>query len=106
VAVIGDVREDADVERAVATAVDRFGGVDIVVNNASAIDLRPTSALDMKRYDLMQDINVRGSFLLTKTCLPHLARPRTRTSSRCRRPSTWRRAGRAGTWATRWPSTA
>jgi citronellol/citronellal dehydrogenase len=73
-AVVGDVRQDADVERAVAAAVERFGGVDVVVNNASAIDLRPTAALDMKRYDLMQDINVRGSFLLTKTCLPHLAR--------------------------------
>jgi citronellol/citronellal dehydrogenase len=72
-AVVGDVREEADVERAVAAAVERFGGVDVVVNNASAIDLRPTSALDMKRYDLMQGINVRGSFLLTKTCLPHLA---------------------------------
>jgi citronellol/citronellal dehydrogenase len=71
-AVVGDVREEADVERAVAAAVDTFGGVDVVVNNASAIDLRPTAAQDMKRYDLMQDINCRGTFLLSKTCIPHL----------------------------------
>ncbi|MDP9189856.1 MAG: NAD(P)-dependent oxidoreductase [Actinomycetota bacterium] len=72
-AVVGDVREGADVERAVDEAVDRFGGIDVCVNNASAIDLRPTSALEMKRYDLMQDINCRGTFLLSKTCIPHLA---------------------------------
>jgi citronellol/citronellal dehydrogenase len=71
-AVVGDVREEADVERAVAAAADEFGGVDIVVNNASAIDLRPTAAQDMKRYDLMQDINCRGTFLLSKACIPHL----------------------------------
>ena len=73
IAVVGDVREEADVERAVGEAVDAFGGIDIVVNNASAIDLRPTSAIDMKRYDLMQDINCRGTFLLSKACIPHLA---------------------------------
>ncbi|CAN5444705.1 NAD(P)-dependent oxidoreductase [soil metagenome] len=72
-AVVGDVREEADVERAVAECAERFGGVDICLNNASAIDLRPTSAIDMKRYDLMQDINCRGTFLLSKTCIPHLA---------------------------------
>ncbi len=72
-AVVGDVREEADVERAVAEAVDAFGGIDICVNNASAIDLRPTSAIDMKRYDLMQDINCRGTFLLSKSCIPHLS---------------------------------
>ncbi|QKW08412.1 NAD(P)-dependent oxidoreductase [Streptomyces sp. NA04227] len=71
-AVVGDVRVDADVERAVAAAVERFGGIDIMVNNASAIDLSPTADADMKRYDLMQDINARGTFLLTKTALPHL----------------------------------
>ncbi len=71
-AVVGDVREDADVQRAVDSAVETFGGIDIVVNNASAINLAKTDALDMKRYDLMQDINVRGTFLLSKTALPHL----------------------------------
>lgn len=71
-AVVGDVRVDEDVERAVEAAVERFGGIDVVVNNASAIDLSDTAHVDMKRYDLMQDINARGAFLLTKTALPHL----------------------------------
>jgi len=71
-AVVGDVRIDEDVQRAVAEAVATFGGIDIVVNNASAINLAKTEQVDMKRYDLMQDINVRGTFLLSKTALPHL----------------------------------
>lgn len=70
--VVGDVRNDDDVAAAVARAVETFGGIDIVVNNASAIDLRKTPDLDMKKYDLMQDINARGSFLMAKTALPHL----------------------------------
>ena len=69
---VGDVRNDADVEGAVKSAVERFGGIDIVINNASAIDLSKTDAVDMKRYDLMQDINVRGTFLLSKLSLPAL----------------------------------
>jgi citronellol/citronellal dehydrogenase len=73
-AVVGDVRKDDDVARAVAEAVDRFGGIDIVLNNASALDLRPTREIDMKKYDLMQDINARGTFLLSKTAIPHLER--------------------------------
>lgn len=71
-AIVGDVRDRADVDAAVKGAVDTFGGVDIVVNNASAIDLSGTEALDMKRYDLMQDINTRGTFLLSKAAVPHL----------------------------------
>ena len=71
-ALVGDVRSDADVAAAVASAVERFGGIDVVINNASAIDLSRTDALDMKRYDLMQDINVRGAFLLSKLSLPAL----------------------------------
>ncbi|MFF0222887.1 SDR family oxidoreductase [Streptomyces sp. NPDC004629] len=74
VAVVGDVREEADVERAVATAVERFGGVDICVNNASALDLRDTEELPVKRFDLMQSVNSRGTFLLTRCCLPYLRR--------------------------------
>lgn len=69
---VGDVRRDADVAGAVEAAVDRFGGIDVVVNNASAIDLSTTDAVDMKKYDLMQDINVRGTFLLSKLALPAL----------------------------------
>ena len=70
--IVGDVRDDAMVEGAVAQTVEAFGGIDIVLNNASAIDLSPTPDIRMKSYDLMQDINCRGTFLLSKTCIPHL----------------------------------
>jgi citronellol/citronellal dehydrogenase len=69
---VGDVRRDEDVAGAVSAAIDRFGGIDVVINNASAIDLSGTDAVDMKKYDLMQDINVRGTFLLSKLALPAL----------------------------------
>ena len=72
--VVGDVREEADVQRAVDAAVEKFGGIDIVINNASAIDTSPARELAMKRYDLMQSINTRGAFLLSKTAIPHLER--------------------------------
>jgi citronellol/citronellal dehydrogenase len=72
VAVVGDVREEADVQRAVSTAVEHFGGVDVVVNNASALNLAGTLELTPKRYDLMQQINAKGTFLLTRAALPHL----------------------------------
>lgn len=72
VAVVGDVRNEDDVAKAAATAVERFGGIDICVNNASAIGLEPTETLSAKKYDLMQDINCKGTFLLTQACLPHL----------------------------------
>jgi citronellol/citronellal dehydrogenase len=72
VAIVGDVRRDEDVQCAVDAAVERFGGVDVVVNNASALDLRPTREIAMKSYDLMQDINARGTFLLSKLAIPHL----------------------------------
>jgi citronellol/citronellal dehydrogenase len=71
--VVGDVRDEESVRGAVEATVERFGGIDICVNNASAIDLRPTADIDMRRYDLMQDINCRGTFLLSKTSIPHLA---------------------------------
>ncbi|MEU0542921.1 SDR family oxidoreductase [Nocardia sp. NPDC005978] len=71
-AVIGDVRSEEDVRRAVDTAVERFGGVDLCVNNASAIATEATDELSAKRFDLMQDVNIRGTFLLTRACLPHL----------------------------------
>lgn len=70
--VVGDVRDDSDLLRAVDTAVAEFGGIDIVVNNASAIDLRSTLDIDEKRYDLMHQINQRGTFMLSKAALPHL----------------------------------
>ena len=74
VAVVGDVRNEEDVQRTVETAVEHFGGVDICVNNASAIATEPTEKLAVKKFDLMMDINVRGTFLLTKAALPYLAK--------------------------------
>lgn len=71
-AIVGDVRNDEDIESAVAQTVERFGGIDICLNNASAINLASTAELPMKAYDLMLDINVRGTFALSKACLPHL----------------------------------
>lgn len=70
--VVGDVREESDVQAAVNAAVKEFGGIDVVINNASAINLDPAADIDMKRYDLMQDINTRGTFLLTRSALPYL----------------------------------
>ena len=67
-----DIRHEEAVNDAVAQAVERFGGIDIVVNNASAISKTGTLATDMKRWDLVHGINARGSFLVTRTCLPHL----------------------------------
>jgi citronellol/citronellal dehydrogenase len=69
---IVDVRDEASVQAAVDKAVETFGGIDICVNNASAISLTGTLATDMKRYDLMHQINGRGTFLTSKICLPHL----------------------------------
>jgi citronellol/citronellal dehydrogenase len=67
-----DVREEAQVEAAVEQAVAKFGGIDILVNNASAISLTGTLETPMKRYDLMHQINVRGTYLCSKLCIPHL----------------------------------
>ena len=72
VAVVGDVRNEGDVARTIDTAVEHFGGIDICVNNASAIATDSTERLTVKKFDLMMDINVRGTFLLTKAALPHL----------------------------------
>lgn len=71
-AVVGDIRNDDDVARAVEAAVERFGGIDAVVNNASAIDLSPAQHQNMKRYDLMHDINARGTFALSRAAIEHL----------------------------------
>jgi citronellol/citronellal dehydrogenase len=70
--VVGDVRDEDSVLGAVSQAVETFGGIDLVVNNASAINLAGTENLEMKRYDLMQDINTRGTFLFSKSAIPHL----------------------------------
>lgn len=70
--IVGDVRDEDSVLGAVAKCVEQFGGLDLCVNNASAINLAGTEQLEMKRYDLMQDINTRGTFLFSKACIPHL----------------------------------
>ena len=67
-----DIREEEQVRAAVAATVDVFGGIDILVNNASAIWLRGTLDTPMKRFDLMQQVNARGSFLCAQACLPYL----------------------------------
>ncbi len=67
-----DIREEVAVVGAVAQAVERFGGIDILVNNASAISLTGTLHTPMKRYDLMHQVNTRGTFLCSQACLPHL----------------------------------
>jgi citronellol/citronellal dehydrogenase len=69
-----DIRNDAQVADAMARTVKTFGGIDILVNNASAISLTNTAETDMKRFDLMHQINTRGSYLCSKLCIPHLAR--------------------------------
>ena len=70
--IVVDVREPESVKAAVDAAVERFGGIDICVNNASAIQLTGTLATDYRRYDLMNQVNARGTFVTTRTCLPHL----------------------------------
>jgi citronellol/citronellal dehydrogenase len=70
--IVTDIRSEEQVEHAVARTVERFGGIDILVNNASAISLTGTVHTPMKRYDLMHGVNVRGTYLCTQKCVPHL----------------------------------
>jgi len=70
--VVCDIRDDSAVESAVQAGVEKFGGIDVCINNASAISLTPTLATPMHRFDLMHQINTRGTFLVSKTCMPHL----------------------------------
>ena len=70
--IVGDIRDEDRVAAAVAETVERFGGIDVCVNNASAINLVGTEQIEMKRYDLMQNINARGTFVLSKLAIPHL----------------------------------
>jgi citronellol/citronellal dehydrogenase len=67
-----DIRFEDQVQNVIDKAVATFGGIDILVNNASAINLSPTENIEPKRYDLMYDINVRGTFFVSKVCIPHL----------------------------------
>ncbi|WP_109208954.1 MULTISPECIES: NAD(P)-dependent oxidoreductase [Microbacterium] len=70
--IVGDVRNDDDVTEAVLKTQGEFGGIDIIVNNASVIDLSRSLDLDAKKYDLMQDVNVRGTFMLSRAAVPML----------------------------------
>src|SRR3954464_4887131 len=67
-----DIRDEAQIAAAVAKAVETFGGIDILINNASAISLTGTVATSMKRYDLMHGVNTRGTFACSQACIPHL----------------------------------
>lgn len=70
--IVGDVREDDDITEAVLKTQGEFGGIDIVINNASVIDLSHSLDLGPKKYDLMQDVNVRGTFMLSRAAIPQL----------------------------------
>jgi citronellol/citronellal dehydrogenase len=70
--IVCDIRFEEQVQAAVAMTVEEFGGIDICINNASAISLSLSTGTDMRRYDLMHGINARGTFLVSKTCIPHL----------------------------------
>jgi citronellol/citronellal dehydrogenase len=70
--IVGDVRNDDDITEAVLKTQGEFGGIDIIVNNASVIDLSPSLSLSAKKYDLMQDVNVRGTFMLSQAAVPVL----------------------------------
>jgi citronellol/citronellal dehydrogenase len=72
--IVGDVRDPDSVQAAVDQTAERFGGIDLLVNNASAISLTPIEQTEPKRYDLMQSINARGTFLAMRACIPHLKR--------------------------------
>ena len=72
--IAGDIRDDQSVAEAVTRAVQQFGGIDIVINNASAISLENAGSLPLKRFDLMMSINARGTFVLTSLALPHLVK--------------------------------
>jgi citronellol/citronellal dehydrogenase len=69
-----DIRDEMQIENAVTKAVERFDGIDILINNASAISLTSTEQTEAKRFDLMHDINVRGTFFVCKACIPYLKR--------------------------------
>ncbi len=68
----GDIRSEDSIRQVVETTVSTFGGIDILVNNASAINLSPTGETQSKRWDLMHGINVRGTFFMSQACIPHL----------------------------------
>ena len=74
---IADIRFEDQIQAAIDATLDKFGGIDALVNNASAINLSPTLEIGMKKYDLMFSVNVRGTFLCSKLCLPYLKKAET-----------------------------
>lgn len=70
--IVGDIRDEEGVARAVEQTVERFGGIDLCINNASALNLSDVGSMPIKRFDLIQSVNVRGTFVVTQACLPHL----------------------------------
>lgn len=72
--IVGDIRDEERVAAAVTATVERFGGIDLCINNASAINLADVATLPVKRFDLISSVNVRGTFVVTQACLPHLRR--------------------------------
>lgn len=70
--ILMDIRSEEMVDAAVAMAVEEFGGIDVLINNASAINLTGTTQLSMKRFDLMHQVNTRGTFMMSQKCIPHL----------------------------------
>ena len=78
-----DIRSEEQIQRAVNQAVETFGGIDVLINNASAISLTGTLATPLKRFDLMHQVNARGTFACSQACIPHLLKaenPRIRTA--------------------------
>jgi citronellol/citronellal dehydrogenase len=72
--IVGDIRDEGRVAEAVAETAERFGGIDLCINNASALNLGDVATQPVKRFDLIQSVNVRGTFVVTQACLPHLRR--------------------------------
>jgi citronellol/citronellal dehydrogenase len=72
--IVGDIRDEQRVAEAVAQTAERFGGIDLCINNASALNLTDVASMPIKRFDLLQAVNVRGTFVVTQACLPHLRR--------------------------------
>jgi citronellol/citronellal dehydrogenase len=70
--IVGDIRDEAKVADAVQQTAERFGGIDLCINNASALNLSPVADLPVNRFDLLQSVNVRGTFVVTRACIPHL----------------------------------
>jgi citronellol/citronellal dehydrogenase len=101
-----DVREEESVKKALDQTAAHFGGIDIVVNNASAIQLTPVQQTDMRRFDLMHQINARGTFMVSKHAIPHLLKAPNPHILMLSPPLDMKENGSRRTPATRWRSSA